>query len=62
MITYGYVFCDLCGNHLGRIWNESAAASDLLPAPDYNVCPDCVPLTQTACPQPFAEQKEGGRG
>ena len=41
MITHGHCFCDLCGLHLGQLWNQPAAAPDLLPPSDFRVCDDC---------------------
>lgn len=26
---------------MGQLWNQPAAAPDLLPAPDFRVCDDC---------------------
>lgn len=41
MIVHGFVFCDLCRVSMGKLWNQPAAAPDLLPAPDFRVCDDC---------------------
>jgi hypothetical protein len=41
MIIHGFVSCDLCGTHMGKLWNEPAAAPDLLPAPDFRISEDC---------------------
>lgn len=41
MIVHGRCACDLCGLYLGQLWNQPAAAPDLLPAPDFMVCDDC---------------------
>lgn len=41
MIVHGFVFCDLCHVPMGKLWNQPAAAPDLLPAPDFRVCDDC---------------------
>lgn len=63
MITHGHVFCDCCGLFLGKLWNEPAYSRDVLPAPDFRLCLDCLPAPATPLgPQPFAPQKEGGRG
>lgn len=63
-MTYlGFVYCDLCKLALGQLWNQPVVAADALPtAPDFHVCGLCTPMTASPCPQPFAEQKEGGRG
>lgn len=42
MIIHCQVYCDVCNQHLGQLWNEPPAARDLLPAPDFRVCDDCV--------------------
>lgn len=49
MIVLGRVFCDLCNQHLGQLWNEPAAARDLLPAPDFRVCDDCHSSALCTC-------------
>jgi len=41
MIRDGFVFCDFCRVPMGQLWNQPAAAPDLLPAPDFRVCDDC---------------------
>ena len=46
MILLGHVYCDLCFEHLGQLWNEPAAAPDLLPAPDFRVCDDCFEASE----------------
>lgn len=64
MITHGHCFCDLCGQHLGQLWNLPVIARDLLPAPDFRVCDDCFISSSLASPdpQPFSQKREGGRG
>lgn len=51
MIFHGFVSCDLCGTHMGQLWNQPAAAPDLLPAPDFRVCDDCY-LNSCECSDP----------
>lgn len=46
MIDHGHCFCDLCGQHMGQLWNQPAIASDLLPPPDFRVCEDCFPASE----------------
>lgn len=41
MIRDGFVFCDFCRVPMGQLWNQPAAAPDLLPAPDFRVCDQC---------------------
>lgn len=41
MIRDGFVSCDVCSVHMGQLWNQPAAARDLLPSPDFRVCDDC---------------------
>jgi hypothetical protein len=41
MIVFDRVFCDCCHAYMGQLWNQPAAAPDLLPAPDFRVCDDC---------------------
>lgn len=41
MIIHGFVFCDLCHEAMGQLWNQPAAAPDLLPPPDFRVCHQC---------------------
>lgn len=48
MIIHGRVFCDLCRDFLGQVWNEPACAPDLLPAPDCHICEDCVSASNAA--------------
>lgn len=52
MIVYGRVSCDCCGEHLGQLWAESAAASDLLPAPDFRLCDVCLSSAECSCNLP----------
>lgn len=59
MIVHGFVSCDLCGTYMGQLWNQPAAAPDLLPAPDFRVCDDCHSASICTCGQPgcwFAER------
>lgn len=58
MIIHGFVSCDSCGLHLGQLWNQPAAAPDLLPAPDLRICHDC---SKTA-PLAFNAVKREGQG
>lgn len=51
MLLQGRVFCDLCNQHMGQLWNESPAARDLLPAPDFRVCDDCHSAALCTCGQ-----------
>lgn len=51
MITLGHVFCDLCDEHMGQLWNESVAARDLLPAPAFHVCLECHSSCICSCGQ-----------
>jgi hypothetical protein len=39
--VHGFLFCDLCHQAIGQLWNQPAVAPDLLPAPDFCVCEDC---------------------
>lgn len=59
MIIHGFVFCDLCRASMGQLWNQPAAAPDLLPAPDFRVCDDCHSACTCSCGLPgcwFAER------
>lgn len=59
MIVLDRCFCDLCGTYMGQLWNQPAAAPDLLPAPDFRVCDDCHSASICTCGQPgcwFAER------
>lgn len=49
MITHGHVFCDSCGLHMGQLWNQPAAAPDVLPAPDFRICDDCHSTAICTC-------------
>lgn len=60
MIIHGFVSCDLCGTHLGQLWNQPAAAPDLLPAPDFRICDDCIATAQA--PLAFNAVKREGQG
>lgn len=64
MIAHGHCFCDICGEHMGQLWNLPVIAPGLLPAPDFRVCDDCCLSSSpwSLDPQPFSEKREGGRG
>lgn len=49
MIVHGFVFCDLCHVPMGKLWNQPAAAPDLLPAPNFRVCDDCHADSSCSC-------------
>lgn len=51
MIRDGFVFCDLCLVPMGQLWNQPAAAPDLLPSPDFRVCDQCFDAS-CACSDP----------
>ncbi|MBK3749281.1 hypothetical protein [Stutzerimonas balearica] len=52
MLIGDRVFCDCCGNDMGKLMGLPAPQSDLLPdlslPPHVAVCPDCEPSEQTA--------------
>lgn len=52
MLIDDRVYCDCCGNDMGKLMSLPAPQSDLLPdlslPPHFAVCPDCEPSEQTA--------------
>ncbi|MBA1225043.1 hypothetical protein [Stutzerimonas stutzeri] len=52
MLIDDRVYCDCCGNDMGKLMALPAPQSDLLPdlslPPHFAVCPDCEPSEQAA--------------